>query len=143
MITAIFSDTAVEINWLMDTLSRRAFAGQCMEIATRTNSRKKLVKGWRLKGDIAFARRQWEEAGHWLRQALALARDVGNPPQLWKAHLALRRLHTETGRQQQVQQSYQTACQVIDRVKTNLQNPELRTRLKRSPLIQHVYDLNS
>ena len=43
----------------------REFADQCLDLATRTNSRKYLVKGYRLMGEIALARRQWDEAeGH-------------------------------------------------------------------------------
>ena len=65
------------------------FAEQCLEIATRTNSRKYLVKGWRLMGEIALARRQWDEAERALQQALTIAQAIGNPTQLWKTHLAL------------------------------------------------------
>jgi hypothetical protein len=84
-----------------------------------------------------------DEAGHWLRQALSLALEVGNPPQLWKTHLALGRLHTETRRPEQAQQAYQAARQVIDRVKTNLSAPELLACLACSPLIRQVYDLSA
>jgi tetratricopeptide (TPR) repeat protein len=127
--------------WLArgDPARAQGFAEQCLEIATRTNSRKYMVKGWRLKGDIAFAHRQWDEAEHWLRQALQLAQTVGNPTQLWKTHLAIGRLHTEVKRPEQVRQAYSAACEVIDRVKAHLQNPELRASLDHSSLIQQVY----
>ncbi len=43
------------------------------------------VKGWRLKGEIALLRRQWDESEEALRQALTLAQVIGNPTQLWKS----------------------------------------------------------
>ena len=58
------------------------FADGCLEIATRPHSRKYEVRGKRLRGEIALAQHQWEAAEAWLRQALLLARTVGNPPQL-------------------------------------------------------------
>lgn len=93
----------------------RECAGRCLEIATVTSSRKYLVKGYRLQGEIALTRRQWEEAEALLQQALTLAQSIGNPTQLWKTHLAIGRLHTEARRREKAQQAYQAACAVIDR----------------------------
>ena len=131
--------------WLAHGEPARAqeFADQCLDIATRTNSRKYVVRGWRLLGEIALARRQWAEAAGWLRQALPLAQAVGNPPQLWKTHLALGRLHAEVNRPEQARQTYRAAREVIERVKANLHNSELRAGLENSSLIQHVYDLSA
>jgi class 3 adenylate cyclase/tetratricopeptide (TPR) repeat protein len=127
--------------WLArgDPAKAQEFADRCLEIAIRTNSRKNVIKGWRLKGEIALARRQWVDAERWLRQALELAQKVGNPPQLWKTHLAIGRLHAEVKRPEQAQQAYGAACEVIDRVKASLQHPGLRASLDHSPLIQQVY----
>ena len=124
--------------WLTRGEPARAqeFVDQCLDIATRTNSRKYLVKGWRLRGDIALARRQRDEAAGWLQQALTLAQTIGNPTQLWKTHLALGHLHAEARRPEQARQAYQDARAVIEQVKANVQNPELRASLERSLLIQ-------
>jgi class 3 adenylate cyclase/tetratricopeptide (TPR) repeat protein len=130
--------------WLARGEPARAqeFAAQCLDIATRTNSRKYLVKGWRLRGEVALARRQWDEAAGWLQQALTLAQTIGNPTQLWKTHLALGRLYTEARQPEQARQAYHAARAVIERVKTGLKNPELRTSLEQSPLIRQIYDAN-
>ena len=131
--------------WLARGEPARAqeFAAQCLDIATRTNSRKYIVKGWRLLGESALTHRQWDEAAGWLRQALALAQTVGNPPQLWKTHLALGRLHAEAGRPEQARQAYHDAREVLERVKANVQNPELRASLEHSPLVRQVYELSA
>ena len=59
-------------------------------LATRTGSRKNLVKGWRLAGDIARAERDWDSAEGQLR-TLDLAASLGNPVQQWKTEMALGR----------------------------------------------------
>ena len=117
------------------------FAERCLESATSTNSQKYLVKGYRLKGEIALVRRQWDEAEGALRQALTIAQAIDNSSQLWKTHLALGRLQAETKRRELAQRSLQAAREVIDQIKGRLQNPVLRASLEHSPVVQHIYDL--
>ena len=45
-----------------DLAAARRHSAECLELATRTNSRKNLVKGWRLAGDIARVERDWDTA---------------------------------------------------------------------------------
>lgn len=131
--------------WLArgDYTKAREFCDHCLDIATRTQSRKNLVKAWRLKGEIALARRQWDEAQHAFRQALTIAQAIGNPTQLWKAHLALGRLHTDAKKPELAEQEFQAAREVIDRIKESLQNPGLRASLEGAPMIQRIYDLSA
>jgi class 3 adenylate cyclase/tetratricopeptide (TPR) repeat protein len=131
--------------WLLrrDHAKAREFTEQCLALATNTNSRKYLVKGLRLRGEIALARRQWNEAEEALRQALTIAQAIGNPSQLWKTHLAFGRLYTETKKLEAARQAHHTAREVIDRIKASLQNPGLRMSLENSPVIQRVYDLST
>jgi len=131
--------------WLArrDTARAHEFADQCLELTTRTNSRMYLVKGWRLRGEIALAHRQGNEAEEALRQALSIAEAIGNPTQLWKTHIALGQLHTETKRSEAAQQAYRAAREVIDRIKASLQNPGLRASLENSPLVRYIYDLSA
>ncbi len=119
------------------------FADQCLEIATRTNSRKNLVKGWRLRGEIALARHRGEEAGEALRQALTIAQAIGNPTQLWKTHAALGRLHVETKKPEQARQAYRAARGVLDDVTARLQDAELRACLTALPSVRHIYDASA
>jgi tetratricopeptide (TPR) repeat protein len=131
--------------WLAkgDAAKAWEFAAQCLEIATRTNSRKYLVKGYRLKGEIALVRHQWDEAEGMLRQALTIAQAVGNLTQLRRTRLALGRLYAESEKPTRARQAYQSARQVIERVKASLRNRGLRASLENSPLIRHVYDLEA
>jgi tetratricopeptide (TPR) repeat protein len=120
--------------WLARGEAMRAqeFANQCLNMATRTNAQKYLVRGGRLRGEIALARHQWDEAAEWLHQALTRAQTLGNPTQLWQTHVALGRLQTVARRPEQARQAYHAARQIIERVKARLQNPALRVTLEHS-----------
>jgi class 3 adenylate cyclase/tetratricopeptide (TPR) repeat protein len=124
-----------------DLARAREFADRCLELATRTNSRKYLVQGWRLHGEIARARRRWEEGEAALRQALGLAHAIGAPTSLWKTHRAVGRLHDEAGRSVPARAAYRAARAVIDQVKGGLRNPALRASFDRAAHIRHVSEL--
>ena len=102
------------------------FADRCLDRATRSNSRKYLVKGWRLKGDIAVAGKQYKEADAAFRKALGIAQFISNPTQLWRTFFAMGNYHLEIGRQEKAQGSYRAARDVIEGVKAGLQNSNLR-----------------
>jgi tetratricopeptide (TPR) repeat protein len=128
--------------WLASDDPRKAddFCDQCLELATRTDSKKYLVRGWRLKGEIAKARLQWEESEECFAKALALANRVGNPTQLWKTHLALGQLYHDTRRADAARLSFAAARKVIDGIGQSLQTPELKDGFERSPIFQKVYE---
>ena len=115
-----------------DTAKARAWADRCLEIATRTNARKNLVKGWRLRGEIATARRQWDDAEAALREALTIAEIVGNPTQLWKTHVAVGRLHAATRGASAARQSYHRAREILARVVAGVRDADLRASLERT-----------
>ncbi|MBI4561491.1 MAG: AAA family ATPase, partial [Candidatus Rokubacteria bacterium] len=131
--------------WLArgDPAKAREFADQCLEIATRTDSRKYLVWGWRLKGETALACRQWDDAERAIRQSVIIAQAIGYPDQLWKSHFAWGRLHTATKKTEAARLAYQAARQVIEGVKSSLRDAGLRASLDNAPLIRQVYDLSA
>jgi tetratricopeptide (TPR) repeat protein len=119
------------------------FCGHCLDIATRTNSKKNLVKGWRLKGEIALIRRQFDEAENTLQRGLGIAQAIGNPTQLWKTHVALGRLFSDRKDPVQAERAYNAARGVIDGIKANLRNSELRASLENAPMIRKIYALSA
>jgi class 3 adenylate cyclase/tetratricopeptide (TPR) repeat protein len=123
-----------------DTTRARELAQQGLDIATRANARKYLVRGWRLTGDAALARRQWDEAEHDLRRALALAETIANPPQLWRSHAALGDLHAAREDGEAARRAWQQARVVVERVTSALQTPALRESLGRSPVVRGIAD---
>ena len=115
-----------------DLAGARACAERCLEAATRTTSRKNLVKGWRLAGDVAAAARRWDDAEPALREALAIAERVGNPPQLWRTHASLARLHAARGRPDAARAAEAAARAVLDRMKAALTDSALRAAFERA-----------
>lgn len=111
------------------------FAEECLKLAEPTMSRKNLVKGWRLKGQALMAQGQREQAEAALARALTLAREIGNPPQLWKTYQALGALYELQADLERARVAYQSALEVIASVAERLQDQELcRTFLAARPV---------
>jgi tetratricopeptide (TPR) repeat protein len=121
-----------------DLARARARAQQCLEAATRTNARKNLVRGWRLSGAVACAARRWDEAFEALNEALAVAKAIGNPTQLWRTWAALGDYHAQRGEPEAATLAYRAARAVIDGVLAGLAAPELREPLERLPAIRDL-----
>ena len=124
-----------------DLAAARRHSAECLELATRTNSRKNLVKGWRLAGDIARVERDWDTAEHHLRSARDLAVSVGNPVQRWKAELALGHCFADAGRADEAAQAFQRALQVMQRVRESLREEQLRQAFDKNPDLRIVHGL--
>ncbi len=127
--------------WLArgDLDKARTFTDQCLEVATRTMSRKYLVRGWRLRGEIAFASRAWDESEAALRRALTIAERVGNPTQLWKTHATLGALHAAVRRPGASARAYRSAVDVVERMKASVDDPNLAETLASAPPIRELY----
>jgi class 3 adenylate cyclase/tetratricopeptide (TPR) repeat protein len=126
--------------WLArgDLVKARGFAEQCLGLATRTNARRNLVKGWRLTGDIARAKGRWEDAQRALDTARRLAEAVGNPPQIWKTQVALGRLYAARKDPAAADRAYRAARVVLDGVRAGLQDARLRSSFERGPWFTEI-----
>jgi tetratricopeptide (TPR) repeat protein len=93
-----------------------AYADECLKVAEETESRKNIVKGRRLRGEVFLAQGNLEEAEGEIKTALEEARGVGNPTQLWKTCAALGDLRREQGRPEDGRQAYREALSVIEKV---------------------------
>jgi tetratricopeptide (TPR) repeat protein len=111
------------------TAVAREHTARALDQATRTGSRKNLVKAWRLTGEIAARERRWEDAEAALRHALAFAEAIGNPPQLWKTHAAIGCLHALRGNRDAADRARARARAVVERVRAVLADPGLRRSL--------------
>ncbi len=128
--------------WLAcgDPARAETFADRSLESATQTGSRKYMVRAWRLKGDAARLRRDWDSAERALREALALAEPLGNPRELWQTHAAVGRLREARKDLDAARRAYQSARGVVDGVVARLQHAELRAGLQQDPLIREIYE---
>lgn len=120
-----------------------AFADQSLEIATRTGSRKYVVRAWRLRGEAALTRRQWDEAERALQDALSLVQTIDDPRQLWKTQAALGRFHDARRNSAAARHAWQAAREVVDSVLARTRHPGLRAGLERDPLIRQIHERSS
>jgi tetratricopeptide (TPR) repeat protein len=116
----------------------RRHAERCLELATRTNARKNLVKGWRLAGEVASAARRWADAEHALGQARAIAEAIGNPTQLWRTYAALARFHAARGDTGAARLAAGAGTRVVDGVLVGLTDQSLRSRLEGLALVREL-----
>jgi class 3 adenylate cyclase/tetratricopeptide (TPR) repeat protein len=131
--------------WLKrrDLNQAQRLADQCLDKATRTNSRKYMVQAWRLKAEIAALRKNEDEAEFAFQQALSTAKIISNPTQLWKTSFSMGKFYGARGKDKPAQAAFRAAREVIDQTQTGLQHPDLRSGFERSPLVRAVYDLSN
>ena len=113
-------------------------ARRCLDLATRTNARKNLVKAWRLAGEAACAAGRWEDAGRALQEARTIAEEIGNPAQLWRTYSALAAFHAGHGDKETARRAAADAVRVVEGVLTSLPDESLRESLNRLPLVREA-----
>jgi len=116
-----------------DLGAARSHSAQCLELATRTASRKNLVKGWRLAAQIAHVEREDDNAEGLFRKSLAVATSIGNPVQHWKAEIALGQFLRDAKRLDEAQQAFGRAFALMQHVREGLRDERLRGALGRNP----------
>jgi hypothetical protein len=124
-----------------DAAQATRLAGQALGTATPTRSRKYESWAWRLKGESATMRRQWDEADAALRRALALAEEIGHPRHRWLNLLALGRLEAARGRREDALARYRAGWGVVADLRAGIRDPGLRAGLESMPLARELADL--
>ncbi len=118
-----------------------AYADDCLRLAEGSESRKNMVKGRRLRGQVFLAQDKLGEAEQEIATALTIAQELGNPPQLWKTYVALGDLRQAQGRAAEAQHAYRDALAVIDNVAAGLTDASLRDTFLNSSHVQHIRHL--
>jgi tetratricopeptide (TPR) repeat protein len=122
-----------------ELVEAQTHARQCIERAARYGSRKYLVRGRRLLADIELAAgRPWEAEAP-LREALAMAKAIGNPTQLWKTYVSCRRFYRALGQADNADAAHAAAREVADSVRAKLTSPAAQTVFESAPLLRPVY----
>jgi tetratricopeptide (TPR) repeat protein len=119
-----------------------AYAEECLTLAEQSQSIKNVVKGRRLRGQAFQAQRQLAKAEPELEFALGVARQVGNPPQLWKTLVALSEL-CRVKRHQSLARAYaMEAFNLINQVACRLVDENLHATLLGAAEVQHIRELS-
>jgi tetratricopeptide (TPR) repeat protein len=113
-------------------------ADECIKLAESTNRPKNVVKGRRLKGQALLLEGKPPEAEPEIEMALGIAREIGNPAQLWKTLVALGELRKAQGEPGAAQKAYREAYSVIEKVAEGLTDEALREKFLTSPHVQGI-----
>jgi tetratricopeptide (TPR) repeat protein len=115
-----------------------SYADECLALAEQSDSKKNIVKGRRLRGQALLAQGKLAEAEKELATALEIAKEIGNPPQLWKTHAALDDLRQSQGQPDEARQAYRDAIAVIEGVAADLEDEPLRETFLGSDHVQEI-----
>jgi len=121
-----------------ETAQALAYADECLDGAASTDSKKNIVKGRRLRGQIFLALGEFAAAEAELDRALDGARHLGNPPQLWRTLVAIGDLRQAQGDPAAAQQARREALAAIEAVAARLRDDALRAIFLASPHVQHI-----
>ncbi len=126
--------------WLKkgDSEKALAFAEECLKLAEPTQSRKNIVKGWRLKGQAFLAQGKLAEAEAGLNKAIIIAKEIGNPPQLWKTYQALGELHERKGEREAARTAHCSAIQVIEETAARLADQSIKENFLSAPQVKAI-----
>jgi transcriptional regulator with XRE-family HTH domain/tetratricopeptide (TPR) repeat protein len=126
--------------WLARGDAERAlsYAGECLELAEQTTSRKNIFKGRRLRGQALLAQGRLAEAERELDIALHVAQQVGNPAQLWQTLVARGDLRRAQDRLLDARAEYRAALAVVDGVAAALTEASLRETFLTSAHVQYI-----
>src|SRR5262249_49179275 len=126
--------------WLTKGDAEKAlkFAEECLQLAEPTESRKNIVKGWRLQGQAFCLKGRLAEAQTVLQKALGLAKQLSNPPQLWKTYHTLAELYGRQGATDQARAVYAGALEVIEGAASRLQNQEIKQTFLSARPVQEI-----
>ncbi len=113
-------------------------ADECIKLAESTNRPKNVIKGRRLRGQVLLALGKPDQAEPELDMALAIAMEIGNPPQLWKTYVALGDLRKAQGRPDDARKAYRDGYAVVQRVAEGLEDEMLRETFLGSEHVQGI-----
>jgi tetratricopeptide (TPR) repeat protein len=115
-----------------------SYGESCLAAALKSESTKNVVKAERLRGQALAALGRTAEAGRALDEAVTLARDLGNPPQLWRTLLAVAELARSREDREGEILAASEARQLVDDVAAGLSDAPLRSALLGSPEHQTI-----
>ena len=70
--------------------------------------------------------------------ALGIAKEIGNPPQIWKTYVALGNLRKSQERPDDAKAAYGEALAVVDAVASLLEDENLRKKFLSSPHVEAI-----
>lgn len=110
------------------------------EIAEITLNKRGMIKANRLMGKIFISKSEFSKAEKKLNEAIADARKVGNPYQLWRTLFTFGRLYEAQGLNQDAREQYREAIQVVENISTTLKDEKIKNTFLNSDSIMRIRD---
>ena len=111
---------------------------ECLDLAEATDSRKNIIKGRRLSGLVFLAQEEFLEAEKELMIALEIAKQICNPPQLWKTLVALGNLWMAQKNKAKALQAYNEALLVVENIASGLSDKSLKETFLSSKHVKSI-----
>jgi class 3 adenylate cyclase/tetratricopeptide (TPR) repeat protein len=110
-----------------------------LEIAERTESRRQVAEGYRIRGELWLAAGRVEDAGAELRRALEVAEAIAGPRTIWETAGALGRALAPS-REAEARHAYRRALEALHATMPRIPRPELRESLLRSEAVARLIE---
>jgi predicted ATPase/class 3 adenylate cyclase len=114
-------------------------AAESLEVATRTDSRKHVVRALCLQGEILAASGQLDEAIAHLADATSLAERLGARPDLWRCCAVLGRVRVRRGDDAGAEAAFRRAVETIETITGGLETPGLRRAFLAAEPVAAIY----
>ncbi len=110
-----------------------------LETAERTESRRHLAEGYRIRGELWLAAGRTQDAQAELRRALAVAEATATPPTIWQTAGALGRALGPAS-EKAARDAYRRSLDAIEGTLPRIPRPELKESLLRSESVARVLE---
>jgi len=115
-------------------------ANRAYEIAEKTLNKRGMIKANRLMGKIYISKSEFSKAETTLNEAIADARKVRNPYQLWRTLFTFGRLYEAQGLNQDAREHYREAIQILENTGTALIDEKIKNAFLNSDSIMRIRD---
>jgi tetratricopeptide (TPR) repeat protein len=117
------------------------YANESLEMATRTDSRKHVVRAQQLRGEVLAARGKLDEAAGVLDSSVALALRLKAAPDVWQTCLALGKVLHNLGRENEAEARLTKAAGTVEAIAQNLRTLSLRRSFISARPMLDLYNL--
>jgi tetratricopeptide (TPR) repeat protein len=116
-----------------------SFAGESLDLATRTDARKHMARAQGLQGRVLDAQGRLDEAARVLRASIRLAETVKTPREAWMGRAALGRVSYQMGSDKDAEALFTEAARTIETIAGGLTTLSLRSGFLGAPPVAEVY----
>jgi tetratricopeptide (TPR) repeat protein len=118
----------------------RQYAEEMLQIAVSTGQVKNMAKGSKLKGETLAVAGELDEAVRELERAHDTAEAIGQRNLAWQIGYSLAQLRERQGQYTEAKALYEQAMRTIQRITSEIGDPELRHAFTRARMVQAVHD---